>query len=157
METLIAPAFNLAILLAVLFYYLKTPLKHFLQDRHNLIAKELEDVRSILRTAQEKYDEFSAKIKAVDSEVTTIRDQAKEDAIEIEKKIIEDSKQISTRVVSESKLTSQRLYEDLKEELKTTYGLKVVERTQELLSAKLTGEDRVRIREEFSSQIGGAQ
>ena len=67
METLIAPAFNLAILLAVLFYYLKTPLKHFLQDRHNLIAKELEDVRSILRSAQEKYDEFSAKIKAVDT------------------------------------------------------------------------------------------
>jgi len=157
METLIAPTFNLVILLAVLFYYLRTPLKEFLQDRHNLIAKELKEVRFMLRSAQEKFDEFSAKIKAVDSETSIIRDQAKSDAKEIEKKIVEDSKELSVRVVSDSKLASQRFFEDLREELKTTYGLKVVERTQELLSARLTGEDRVRIREEFSSQIGGTQ
>ncbi|MEO7161632.1 MAG: hypothetical protein ABI041_01810, partial [Bdellovibrionia bacterium] len=74
METLFAPSFNLLILIAFMVYKLNKPVKEFVSLRHKTIRDDIHSVKQELQLAQEKYDEFSARLKAIDAEIVTLRE-----------------------------------------------------------------------------------
>ena len=153
MHSLIAPAINLGILLVVLFVYLKTPIQQFVSNRAVTVGQELKKVREMLRDAQEKHDEFSAKLKSIEIEVSALREQAKQDAQAAKLRILSEAQRACSTIVSDARSTSEGMYADLKTRLFSEIGQQILARTEVILRDRLTGDDRARIHSEFSTQV----
>lgn len=153
METLIAPVINLAILIGVLTYYLKQPLKSFAKDRHHSIRAELEAVRNQLRDAKAKHAEFSSKLRAMDAEISGLKTQAIQDAQALKAKVQAEAQKLSGNIVEDAKHAAKVLYSEFKVQLYSELGTHVLDRAEKILRERLTGDDRARIRQEFSTQV----
>ena len=153
MESLFAPTFNLALLIGLLVFKLRAPLRSFVSQRHLTIRDELQRVKDQLRQAQEKYEEFTAHVKALDAESMALRDQTKKEITALQQRIMAEARRLSSTVINDAKNAVDHLFSDLRDQLYIEYGTKVLDRTEILLREKLTSEDRSRIRQEFLSQM----
>lgn len=157
MEHLVLPALNFFGLVGLLAYYLRAPLKSFVRNRHALLDTEIRDVSEKLASARAKFEEFSAKLKTIDSEIQSIRTQSRQDAEAMHTRVASDAKRLAERVVVDAKFSADGVFKDLKDSLRAEMGAKVVERAESMLRARLTGDDRVRLRREFSQQVEAIQ
>lgn len=156
MQTLIAPLINLVILVAVLVYYCRHPLREFVRQRHHTLRDQILNVRKELGSAQEKYEEFSAKLKTIDSEIAVLREQARQDAQGAKQRAASEAQRFSANVVSDARATSAQLYDDLKEQLYQELSVRALMRAEAILNGRLTGDDKVRLRQEFSMELESA-
>lgn len=154
MSTLILPAINLAILLTVLYKFTKKPVLDHVANRHAYVRDEARRVAEMLRSAREKYEEFSSKLKASEDEIAAIREQAKQDAQSMKMRIVTDAKKLADTIVSDAQTSAQALFSDLKAQLRMELGMRILDRSEQLVREKLTTDDRVRIRRDFSRQVG---
>jgi F0F1-type ATP synthase membrane subunit b/b' len=157
MQELIAPTVNLAILIAALVYFLRAPLKDFIQNRHTTVRDELARVRELLQKARSQHAEFSAKLNAMGAEVASYRDQAKEDAQAMKQRIVSEAQRLSGNIVGDSRTAAAGLYSELKGQLRSEMAGKVMIRAEKVLRDRLTANDRERIRQEFSTQVERVQ
>ena len=157
METLVAPSFNLLILLAFMAYKLNKPVKEFVSLRHKTIREEIQSVRHEIQQAREKYDEFSSKLKAIDAEVATMRGQTQQEVAGLKQRIQSESRRLSLNIISDAKASAEGLYLELKGQLYSELSAQVLDRAELLLRDKLTGDDRMIIRSDFSRQLEAIQ
>ena len=157
MNTLIAPAINLGILIVVMVVYLRDPVCQFIEARHRSVGDEIKRVREMLRNSQEKHDEFSAKLKSISVEITALREQAKQDAQATKLRILSESQKTCGSIVSDARSAAEGLYSDLRSRLFSDVGQQVLNRAEVLMRERLTGDDKARIRKEFSSQVGATK
>jgi F-type H+-transporting ATPase subunit b len=157
MGEIVFPFINLAILITILVVYLREPLRSFVRGRHETLRDELQRVRELLSQAQSKYEEFTGKLKAMEAEIITLRTQARQDAAASQSKIVAEAQKLSAVIISDARTSAQGLYGQLKNELFAEIGSKVLDRAETLLRERLTGDDRARIRHEFSSQVESVQ
>lgn len=157
MHQLIAPTFNFLVLIAILAYYLKQPIKDFVSNRHVSMRDELARVRELLKQAQSKNEEFVSKLKAIDAEVASLRQQMAQDAKSAKQRLVSDAQRLSATIVSDARMAAEGLYSDLRGQLHSELGSRILERAETLLRDRLTGDDRARIRKEFSSQVEGVR
>ncbi|MBY0469848.1 ATP synthase F0 subunit B [bacterium] len=155
MITLLIPALNLFALLAILFFYTRKPIVEFVKTRHSTVQTDLEQVTQQLHQAQEQFEEFSSKLKAIDAEVASMREQAKQDAETMKGRIVSDAKKLSGVILSDAKSTAEAVITDLKSELIREYAIKVLDKAEITLKERLTGDEKKRIQQEFSKQVGG--
>lgn len=153
MKALIWPIINVATLVGILVYTTRAPLREFLKTRRKSIGEELIRVRELMESAKTKYEEFTAKLKAIDAEVLSLNEQVRSDAERMRSRILADAKQNAGSIVSDARTSANALYGDLKNELRVELGMRVLARAEKLLVERLTGDDRVRIRREFSTQV----
>ena len=157
MESLFAPSFNLAILLAFMVYKLNKPVREFVSLRHTTIRGEIQSVRQELLQAQEKYDEFSSKLKAIDAEVVTLREQGQQEITAMKQRILSESGRLSLNIISDARASAEGLYLEFKGQLYSELSAQVLDRAELLLREKLTSDDRVAIRSAFSKQLEAIQ
>lgn len=157
METLIAPAVNLAILIGVMAYYLRAPIRQFVNERHLSLGQELIRVRELLRTSQGQYDEFSSKLKAIEVETSALREQVRQEALSTKAKIVAEAQKLASGIVADARTSAGGMYDELKNELSSELAGRVLERAEHILRERLTGDDRTRMRNEFSKQVEAVQ
>jgi F0F1-type ATP synthase membrane subunit b/b' len=157
MEHLLWPFINLIILTSILGIKLKKPLGEFVRNRHTTLRDELRNVDETLRQAKHKHEEFSAKLKAIGAEISALKEQVKQDSESMKLRVVTDAKRLAGLVVSDAQGAAQGLYGELRNNLKTEFGIRVIDRAEQLLRERLTGDDRVRIRREFSRQMESMQ
>lgn len=157
MLTLILPIINLAVLVYIMVRYMRQPLTTFVEQRHHSIATDLKETALMLQDAQEKYNEFSAKLKAIDVELNALRTQFRQSAEETKQKIIGDAQRHSSAIVGDAHGVIAGLFEELRGELYRELGHQVLRRAEDVLLTNLTSDDRVRIRREFSRQVESVQ
>lgn len=157
METLVAPIVNFSILVGILVFKLRAPIRAFVTQRHHSIREEIQTVRHQFQQAQEKYDEFSAKLKAIGAEISVLREQSKQDTSAMKQRIISEGRRISGTIVSDANNSANGLFAELKGQLYFELSSRVLDRAEVILKSRLTGDDRARIRQEFSSQVESIQ
>jgi F-type H+-transporting ATPase subunit b len=145
---------NFAVFAGLFGYALKKPVKQFVTSRHETIKEEVSSVREQLRQAQERYEEFSAKLKAVDVEVINIREGSLRDASAMKARLVSSAKQNAGTTLVEAKARASTLVSEIRDVLRAELGVRIVNRAQELIRERLTGDDRARIRREFSQRVG---
>jgi F0F1-type ATP synthase membrane subunit b/b' len=153
MQTLIAPLINLVILLGVLAYYLRGPLKEFAKTRSVSIRDELKTVHEQLERAQQKNLEFTSKLKAMGAEISALKTQALQDAQAAKVRISADAQKASANIITDARNAAVTLYTEFKGQIYSELGNRVLDRAEALLRERLTGDDRARIRQEFTHSI----
>ncbi len=157
MEHLIAPAVNFFIFVALLAFLLPPKVRAFVLSRHNFIRDEVVRVQGQLHSSKTRFDEFSAKLKAVEAEVAAIRDQSAQEAEATRARIVNDAKKLAVQIVSDARLSADSLFGDLRAQMRAEMVSRVIARAEVILRQRLTGDDRIRIRREFSRQVEGIQ
>ena len=155
-KTFVYSVINFSVFSGMGFYYLRGPVKNYVSGRHTFMRDEVAKVREQLRSSQEKYEEFSAKLKAVDVEVVTIRENSQKDAAALKARMTAMAKQVAGTVIVEARSRATSLATECREQLRAEVGLRIVTRAQELILNRMTGDDRARIRKEFSERVGSA-
>lgn len=153
MSALLWPAINFCILIGALVYFLKKPLSDFVTQRHTYLRDEVQKVASQLRSSQGRFQEFSAKLQAIENEVVALRSQAKQDAEAMKVRVLTDAKKQSSGIVADSHVGAAAMTDDLKSQLKSEFGVRVIDRAENIIRSRLTVADRVRIRQDFSRQV----
>lgn len=157
MLSLVLPAINLGILIVILVWKLREPLRHFVKNRHTQLLDELKNAKTRLHEAQEKYEEFTAKLKAVDAEVSAIWDQSRQEAEAAKNRIINEARRLGAMISADAKTTSQSLIEETKFQMRSDLGMAVLIKTEKLLKEKMTSQDKAQITQEFIKQMSGVQ
>lgn len=153
MEKLLFSFLNLSILLVFMVVKLKGPLRDFVANRQKDVAGELESVRSQLQKAQADFEQVTGKLQAVGAEVAAIREHLLGEATQTKNKMIAEASRSAGAMTSDAKAASEHLFGDLKVQLYARLLGSVLAKAEGLMSERLTGDDKLRINQEFSNQV----
>ena len=153
MSSLFAPAVNLSLLVGVLFYFLRLPIRDFIGQRHKTWSSDLQSARELLKSAQDSYEEYTAKLNAVDVELQAIRESARREAAQTRDRIVLEARNTSTRLLSDSRSLAQNVFVETRRLLMTELGSQVVARSELLLNDRLTPENRKELRSDFARKM----
>jgi F0F1-type ATP synthase membrane subunit b/b' len=153
MNHLIAPSVNLALLIGILVFKLRIPMRNFVFQRHQSIAREIELVSGKLLQARQKYEELNRKLNSIEVEIRTLRAEITQDAATARDRIVSEANRLASEVGRDSKQSVSGLYSELRILLYREFSGRVLDHSESLLRERLTDEDRKRIRREFSTQM----
>ena len=157
MSTLIMPFINLAILLTFLGWKLKGPAREFVSGRHATLRDELASVREKLADAKSKLEEAGARLKAVEAEKAQLREEIRNQAKQTRTRIVAEAQRLAQQIVTDAHASAHSLAADFKAQLIDEMGQKILDRAEAMLRERVTRDDRVRIRQEFSRQVESSQ
>ena len=145
---------NFSLLIGLLAYVTRKPLKEFIQGRHKALSQDINDVADQLRESRTKFEEFSAKLGAIDSETQTLKKRAAKDAEQARDRIIGGAKETAGVIVADARTGAEGILGDLRVELRQELALQVVTEAEASLTKHLNDQERVRIRQKISAELG---
>jgi len=145
---------GLFVLLGVIAYYTREPLKNFLADRSAGIRRQIEDAEAALATARTESAELRARLSSATREhkefVRAVAEQAEaERALALER-----ARQAAERVREESRRAADQEIARARRELQDEAAQLATAIAAEILSQGITPDDDRRLLGEFVEQIG---
>jgi F-type H+-transporting ATPase subunit b len=149
LQSFVWPAVNLVILLAVLVYFSRKPLRAFFDKRRSDIAGELQSSADELATAESTYAKWQRRMIDLEGELDEIRATSRQRAEAERERIIDDARATAERIQRDARsaidLELRRARETLREEATQL----AIELAEERLSREVTEADRDRLVDEF--------
>ncbi len=112
---------NTAIMIVILGKLLYNPVKKFLRERSEGIAKNIDDAETALKEAHAMKAEYELKLKEIASERSEILENARKIAKDTENQIIEEAKQeaevIKTRALTDIERAQDKAKDSMKAEI----------------------------------------
>ncbi len=110
--------FNTAVLCFILTKLLYKPVKKFLADRKEKIAKQIDGAKAQLEDAQKLKAQYEMKLSEIEKERNAILDNARSQGKQTEQQIISDAKREAETIKNRAMLDIQREQEKAKDEIK---------------------------------------
>ena len=95
--------FNFVLLFTILFLLIYRPVKKFMEKRNNYYKDMDDKAKKNLEDSEKAKDKYENKLKNVDAEINTLRDESTKQANEISEKIINNAKEESNKIIAEAK------------------------------------------------------
>jgi F-type H+-transporting ATPase subunit b len=153
LQTLLWPALNLVILIAVLVYFARKPLQAYFEKRRSEIKGELQSAADQLATAEATYAKWQRRMIDLESELDEIRATSQQRAEAERERIIADARATADRIrrnaTAAVELELRRARETLREEATQL----AIDLASERLSREVTDADRDRLVDEFIDLI----
>jgi len=145
---------GLSLLIGVLVYYTREPLKNFLLDRSDGIRRQIEGAETALAVARAEADELRAQLaRASDESETFVREAA--DQAEAERTLaMERARQAAERIIREARRAADQEIARARRELQDEAARLATTIAAELLRERMTPEDDRRLISEFVEQVG---
>ena len=153
MSTLIWPMINFAILVAGIVYFTKKQFLDFVALRHTSMRDELQRVRGQLASAEKDFADYQGRLSNLDREVRELYIQSKADMESTKLTLMAQARKMSETIVTDAQASSESLVQEFKTQIKADLTRQVMAKAESLVRARLTGEDRDRIRRDFSKQV----
>jgi F-type H+-transporting ATPase subunit b len=146
---------NLIILLAVLSYFLKEPIRNFLIERRGIIGNEIDEAQKTIAQAKKKYEEYLERMKNIESEIEFLKEVIRKEG-EIEREeIVKQAELASKKIRDEAseaiKLQAERVRHDIQNEIVSL----VVGLAENIIKQKLDEADERKIFESFIKKLEG--
>jgi F-type H+-transporting ATPase subunit b len=152
-QSLIWHAVNLALLLGVLLYFLRAPIRGFFATRRRDIEQNLERAQAVLREAEQRLAEWKGRLSRLDAEIQEIRRLAQERA-EIEgRQILADAEAAAARIRRDGAAAVAQEERRARDALRREAADLAIELAGEILRREVTDSDRVRLAEEFIGRM----
>ena len=150
-------AVNLLILIFVLVYFLKNPVKSFLMDRKGVIAKKIEDSKKEITEAKQTYDLYMEKMSNLENEIKELKDSIKKEA-EIERQEIISQAEISaSKMRKDAQETIKSEAAKAKQEIQNEVVTLAVKLAEDILKKNLDQSDNKRMIEKFVQGVNNTK
>lgn len=146
-------AVNLLILIGVLVYFLKTPVKNFLTERRGSIGYEIDEAQKTIAEAKSRYEEYSQKLKEIETEISSIKETLLKQG-EIERaEILKHAEAASENIQREARETIAMETERAKREIQSEVVDIALGSAGNIIRQSLGESDKERFLEEFTKNI----
>jgi len=153
MRDIVHPALNLALLLAVIIYFARKPIKAFFGDRRTQIQDELRRAAELKAEAEARYADWQRRLMDLDAELETIRATAKERAETERERIVADAEAAAERIRRDAHAAVEQELRRARDRLREEASELAIEIATQRLEEQLTDDDRSRLLEEFVERI----
>jgi F-type H+-transporting ATPase subunit b len=150
---LLFPLLNLALLLGVLFYFARKPIRDFFSERRGTIQAALEDAARMRAEAEARYAEWQRKLAALEAELDEIRTHSRERAEAERERILSDARAAAERIRGDARAAVQQEVERARRALREEAADLAVEIAAERLRGQVRDADRARLIDEFIERI----
>lgn len=148
---------NFIALMIILVKFGAKPIGAGLSSRRKKIKDEIETLEQKRIEAESSYNEFQAKLAAVESEIDKIVDRAIAQA-EVEKtKILEKAEQGAADLMRSAEMAVQNQVIEARRTLKNEIAEQAAVLAEELIVKNLTADDQVKIIETYLDKMGAVQ
>lgn len=154
---LIKNAVNLLLLLLILGYFLKRPVKNFFVERRALIAGKIEDAREKIKAAREEFETYSSKLADIDKDIESLKESIRRESAIERNEILKQAEIAVERIGEEARETIRIESEKAKNEIREEVVALAVEMAEKAVKQNLTASDGKRFLEEFVQSTEGEQ
>ena len=144
---------NLLILVGVLVFLTRKPVLAYLGDRRSGIQENLEGAEQLLTDAQNRLQEWQAKVDGMDAEVADIRRLAQDAARQERDRIVADAEVIAERIKRDARSAVERETRRARVALREEASELAIELAAGLLRDGVTDQDRDRLVDEFVDRL----
>ncbi len=145
--------FNLAILVGIVLYFARKPLRQLMETRKTQIESELEHARADLDRAESQLAEWQERMSALDRELEEIRGAVRSQAEGERDRIISDAEAGAARIRSNASLAVEQEARRAREALRAESAELALARAGDLIQQRITESDRDRLFDEFLSRL----
>ncbi len=153
LRTLAFQSLNLAVFVGIIYRAAKPSFVGFVAQRSVTLREQIIEAKKRLETSQQQYAEYRARLESMGAEVAALRAQNAQDIAAVSSRIKEESSRQAQRIVSEARLARDASISASKARLARELGRLVLARAELMIKDKLTGDQKAKIRRDFSNQL----
>ena len=137
--------FNLAVLVGIIAYFLRAPLRQFLADRKRGIQEDISSAGRALQEAEERLSVVQGQIRGLDEERAAMRKATVEEAEGERLRVLERAQRDVDRLTRRAETEIQLLTRVARNELRSHAADLAVGLARQKLSQELTAEEDARV------------
>ncbi len=146
--------FNFALLVGILVYFLRKPIRNGLRSRREEIETVLADAQAAKEAAEAKYREYSEKLEKATEEIEGISDAIRREG-ELERdKILQHAREMSEKILQEADARAANAVARARDELQAEAAQLAVELAEEYLKKEFSANDQKRLVKEYMQKVG---
>jgi F-type H+-transporting ATPase subunit b len=146
-------AFNVVILIGLLYWLLAAQIKEFFSGRRAEIKKNLEESVEKKAEAEKKYREYSEKIDKASVEIDGICEMIKAQGITEKQKIIEDAEKAAKKMKEDAHARIEQELKGASDQLKAQAVQLSVQMAEEILKRNITAQDHETMVKEYMDKV----
>lgn len=145
---------NFGLVIAILVYFLRKPLKKGLAGRTEEIERALAEAKQAKEEAEAKFAEYDRKLDQATEEIAEISDAIRREG-ELEKqKIIENAKQMAIKIEQDAEKAAEMEVAKARRELQQEAAALAVDMAEKMLKKNFTKDDDTRLIDEYMQKVG---
>jgi F-type H+-transporting ATPase subunit b len=149
--------FNFAVVAFLVGKYGGPAIRKMVTDRHDEVAKQLEESTRLREEAKAKLDEYSRKVSQLDSEIAKLVEGIRNEAEHDKQRIIAEATERAARMKKEAEQTIAAEISRVKLQLEREVTLASIAAAEKLLAEKTTEADHRKLNEQFIGALAGAR
>jgi F-type H+-transporting ATPase subunit b len=146
-------ALNLVLLLGVLVYFARKPLRAFFADRRHRIQDELQDAERLRSEVEERLGSWQRKLAAIDQETERLRSRTLDQARAEAERVITDAQATAARIQRDAQAMIEQELRRSQAALRAEAGELTVRLAGDLLGRHITDADHERLLDEFIADV----
>jgi F-type H+-transporting ATPase subunit b len=144
---------NLALVLAVIIYFARTPIRTFMAERRQNIETGIESARRDLAEAEQRLAECNQRIASLDREVEGIVAAVRAQAETERERLLADARSAAERIRRDAQLAVAQEARNARQSLRNEAAEMAVRLAGDLLKRQVTDGDRSRLVDEFVERV----
>lgn len=146
--------FNFALMVGLLVYFVRKPIRNGLRNRREEIETMLADAQAAKEAAEAKYREYSEKLEKATEEIEGISAAIRREG-ELERdKILAHARDMSEKILQEADARAANAVARAKGELRAEAAQLAVDLAEEYLKKEFSPSDQKRLVEEYMQKVG---
>jgi F-type H+-transporting ATPase subunit b len=144
---------NLGLLLGVLVWFGRAPVRQFFTDRRHRVREDLESAARLLAEAEARLAEWQGKLARVDAEIGEARETSRRLAEAERDRILAEARASAERIRRDATTAVDQELRRARRALRAEASDLALELAERILREQLTGADRERLVAEFVERI----
>ena len=144
---------NFILFLALLYILALPKVKGFFIDRSKKIRQALQEAEKAKNLAEQKLDEYQAKLNALDQEVQELKAAVQQEGEAEKARIIAGAEKDVESIKKQARIIAEHEIQKAKAELQREVARLSLERAGQLIREKINADDQVRLVKEYINNI----
>jgi F-type H+-transporting ATPase subunit b len=144
---------NLLIVLGLIYFFGRLPIKLFFSTRRETISSELDEAAQLLKQAEQRNAELQRRLGDLSSEIEDLRESAQQRAEQEAERILADARASANRIRSDAQAAIDQELRRAQAELREEAANLALEIAARKLNEHVTEADRERLMDEFITRV----
>lgn len=149
------PVVNFSILVIILFYFGRKPIKEYFQKRTELIEKSLKEAEEAREFAKKALDEVQERLRNTDKEIKEIIEGARRAGEKEKDELIAEAERLRQKIIEQARANIGFELEKAKKEIKSEAALIAIELAEKQIKERLSREEQEALIEEYIQRLEG--
>jgi len=146
-------AINLALVVGVIVYFARNPIRAFMADRRSSIESNLEAAKRELDSAEARLAECNARVNSLDREIAELRATVQSQAEAERDRLLADARAAAERIRRDAAIAVEQEGRRARDELREEAADIAVRLAGDLLKRTVGDADRTRLVDEFVASV----